>query len=113
MFSRSVGCTVVELLTGAPPYFNLQPMPALFRIVQDEHPPLPAGLSHVGLIVFQLLPVLELTICFLFFQQALEDFLLLCFQKDPNMRSKAEDLLKHPWLRSPAHSDVGMVDHRK
>jgi hypothetical protein len=30
----SVGCTVIELLTCVPPYFDLQPMPALFRIVQ-------------------------------------------------------------------------------
>ena len=30
----SVGCTVVELLTEHPPYFDLQPMAALFRIVQ-------------------------------------------------------------------------------
>ena len=30
----SVGCTVIELLMGAPPYFDLPPMPALFRIVQ-------------------------------------------------------------------------------
>uniref|UniRef100_A0A0E0PF68 non-specific serine/threonine protein kinase n=1 Tax=Oryza rufipogon TaxID=4529 RepID=A0A0E0PF68_ORYRU len=32
----SVGCTVIELLTCAPPYYDLQPMPALFRIVQDS-----------------------------------------------------------------------------
>jgi serine/threonine protein kinase len=32
----SVGCTVIELLTGAPPYFDLDPMPALFHIVEDE-----------------------------------------------------------------------------
>jgi serine/threonine protein kinase len=32
----SVGCTVIELLTCAPPYYDLQPMPALFRIVQVE-----------------------------------------------------------------------------
>ncbi|EEC78176.1 hypothetical protein OsI_17770 [Oryza sativa Indica Group] len=31
----SVGCTVIELLTCAPPYYDLQPMPALFRIVQS------------------------------------------------------------------------------
>jgi len=31
-----VGCTVIELLTGAPPYFDLDPMPALFHIVEDE-----------------------------------------------------------------------------
>ncbi|KAK3236543.1 MAP3K epsilon protein kinase 1, partial [Cymbomonas tetramitiformis] len=29
-----VGCTVIELLTGYPPYFDLAPMAALFRIVQ-------------------------------------------------------------------------------
>ncbi|KNC82592.1 STE/STE11/CDC15 protein kinase [Sphaeroforma arctica JP610] len=43
----SVGCTVVELLTGNPPYFNLAPMPALFRIVQDDHPPIPSTVSPV------------------------------------------------------------------
>ncbi len=30
----SVGCLSIELLTGQPPYFDLQPMSALFRIVQ-------------------------------------------------------------------------------
>ena len=30
----SVGCLTIELLTGQPPYFDLQPMSALFRIVQ-------------------------------------------------------------------------------
>ena len=30
----SVGCLAIELLTGQPPYFDLQPMSALFRIVQ-------------------------------------------------------------------------------
>ena len=34
----SVGCTVIELLTGAPPYSELGQVPALFRIVQDVHP---------------------------------------------------------------------------
>jgi serine/threonine protein kinase len=32
----SVGCTVIELLTCSPPYYELQPMPALFRIVQVD-----------------------------------------------------------------------------
>jgi hypothetical protein len=67
----------VELLTGQPPYFELDPMPALFRIVQDEHPPLPPGITSV---------------C--------EEFLLLCFQKDVNLRSSATDLLKHAWIRT-------------
>jgi serine/threonine protein kinase len=34
----SVGCLVIELLTGQPPYFDLQPMSALFRIVQVSMP---------------------------------------------------------------------------
>ncbi|GER57856.1 protein kinase [Striga asiatica] len=54
----SVGCTVIELLTCVPPYYDLQPMPALFRIVQDEHPPIPDSLSP-----------------------AITDFLRQCFKK--------------------------------
>lgn len=44
----SVGCTVIELLQGKPPYHNLAAMPALFAIVNDDHPPLPEGISPVG-----------------------------------------------------------------
>ena len=43
----SVGCTVIELLQGRPPYHNLAAMPALFAIVNDDHPPLPEGVSPV------------------------------------------------------------------
>ncbi|KAJ1636274.1 kinase-like domain-containing protein [Pavlovales sp. CCMP2436] len=32
----SLGCTCIELLNGEPPYFDLAPMSALYRIVQDE-----------------------------------------------------------------------------
>lgn len=46
----SVGCTVIELLQGRPPYHNLAAMPALFAIVNDDHPPLPEGVSAVGVI---------------------------------------------------------------
>ncbi|CAH2054536.1 unnamed protein product [Thlaspi arvense] len=44
----SVGCTVIELLTCVPPYYDLQPMPALFRIVQDsrQRPDAKTLLSH-------------------------------------------------------------------
>lgn len=34
----SVGCLIIELLTGYPPYYDLQPMSALFRIVQVRAP---------------------------------------------------------------------------
>lgn len=44
----SVGCVVIELLEGKPPYHFLDPMPALFRIVQDDCPPIPEGASPVS-----------------------------------------------------------------
>ncbi|XP_042498546.1 MAP3K epsilon protein kinase 1-like isoform X3 [Macadamia integrifolia] len=73
----SVGCTVIELLTCVPPYYDLQPMPALFRIVQDERPPIPDHLSP------------EIT-----------DFLRLCFKKDAKQRPDAKALLLHPWIQN-------------
>ncbi|CAG8359351.1 unnamed protein product [Penicillium salamii] len=71
----SLGCTVIELLEGKPPYHSMQPMPALFRIVNDDHPPFSQGASP-----------------------AVKDFLMQCFQKDPNLRVSARKLLKHPWI---------------
>lgn len=41
----SVGCLIIELFTGNPPYFDLQPMSALYRIVQDAEVPLPEGIT--------------------------------------------------------------------
>ncbi|RHY97884.1 hypothetical protein DYB35_004826 [Aphanomyces astaci] len=72
---RSVGCTIIELLTQKPPYFDLAPMAALFRIVQDDHPPLPKSISP-----------------------ALHDFIMKCFMKEPRLRLSADDLLLHPWI---------------
>jgi len=44
----SVGCVVVELLEGKPPYGDLTPMQALWRIVQDESMRIPEGASPVS-----------------------------------------------------------------
>ncbi|KAJ4458589.1 putative Serine/threonine-protein kinase sepA [Paratrimastix pyriformis] len=82
----SLGCTIIELLTGSPPYFDLAPFPALFRIVQDDHPPLPPGISP-----------------------SLKDFLMSTFQKDPNRRAKADQLLLHPWLRTRGRSQASLT----
>ncbi|KAL7610532.1 hypothetical protein Lser_V15G10914 [Lactuca serriola] len=73
----SVGCTVIELFTGVPPYNDLHPMQALFRIVQDEIPPIPDSLSP-----------------------GVTDFLRQCFNKDARLRPDAKTLLSHPWLQS-------------
>jgi serine/threonine protein kinase len=52
-------------------------MPALFRIVQDDCPPIPDGASSI-----------------------VKDFLYHCFQKDANLRVSAKKLLRHPWMAS-------------
>jgi serine/threonine protein kinase len=72
----SLGCTVVELVTGKPPYFDLPFATALYRIYSDDHPPLPEGISS-----------------------HLKEFLMECFQKDVSFRSTAPQLLEHAWLR--------------
>ncbi|KAJ2848071.1 Protein kinase of the Mitotic Exit Network, partial [Coemansia brasiliensis] len=70
----SLGCTIIELLTGKPPYSGLLQMAALYRIVEDDHPPIPDGIS-----------------------EELKSFLLQCFQKDPADRPTAAELMNHPW----------------
>lgn len=72
----SVACLAIELLTGQAPYYDLQPMSALFRIVQDEHPPLPEDISP-----------------------GMHNLLLQCFNKDPQKRPDARTLLRHPWIQ--------------
>lgn len=72
----SLGATIVELFDGGrPPYYFLDPMPALFRIVNDDCPPIPDGASPPA-----------------------RDFLQRCFQKDPNLRVTARQLLSHAWI---------------
>ncbi|KAG6407679.1 hypothetical protein SASPL_130676 [Salvia splendens] len=84
----SVGCTVIELLTCVPPYFDLQPMPALFRIVQDENPPIPNSLSP-----------------------AITDFLRQCFKKDAGQRPDAKTLLSHPWIKNSRRALQNTLRH--
>jgi len=48
----------------------------MFRIVEDDMPPIPEGSSEL-----------------------LRDFLEQCFDKDPTRRPNAEMLCEHPWLK--------------
>jgi serine/threonine protein kinase len=43
-----VACTIFELLTGFPPYFDLNPMTAMFKIVEGGIPPFPEGITQVN-----------------------------------------------------------------
>lgn len=48
----------------------------MFRIVEDDMPPIPEGCSEL-----------------------LQEFLRQCFHKDPSKRPSAELLCEHPWLK--------------
>ncbi len=71
----SLGCTILELLTGQPPYFNLNQMTAMLKIACEGIPPLPEDISP-----------------------ELKDFLGFCFVRDPSKRKTASELMSHPWI---------------
>jgi serine/threonine protein kinase len=71
----SVGCMLIELLVTIPPYFNLGAMAALYRMVEDDSPPMPKVASPVAV-----------------------RFLTECFVRDYNRRKSAAQLLRHEWL---------------
>ncbi|BFZ60165.1 Protein kinase of the Mitotic Exit Network [Saitoella coloradoensis] len=71
----SLGCTIIELLTTMPPYHTMNAMSAMFRIVEDDHPPIPEDITD-----------------------ELKEFLMTCFKKDPAERPTAQDLFLHPWI---------------
>ncbi|KAJ7623201.1 STE/STE11/cdc15 protein kinase [Roridomyces roridus] len=86
----SLACTVIELLTGRPPYAEIaNSMSVMFRIVEDDMPPLPEDCSPL-----------------------LEDFLRQCFNKDPTKRPSAELLCEHQWLKKNwgAHKELRPQD---
>ncbi|KAJ9107586.1 hypothetical protein QFC21_001045 [Naganishia friedmannii] len=85
----SLGATIIELITGRPPYHDMDNgMAVMFRIVDDGRPPIPEYCSS-----------------------DLSDFLLKCFQKDPTARPKAEDLFEHDWVKSRVSLDPILRHH--
>lgn len=73
-----IGCIVVEMATGRPPWENLSnPLTAMFHIASATTiPEFPTHLSPTA-----------------------HAFLLLCFDKNPSTRASASELLQHPFLR--------------
>eukprot|EP01105_Mastigella_eilhardi_P012127 TRINITY_DN2790_c0_g1_i4.p1 TRINITY_DN2790_c0_g1~~TRINITY_DN2790_c0_g1_i4.p1 ORF type:complete len:872 (-),score=204.74 TRINITY_DN2790_c0_g1_i4:16-2631(-) len=74
----SLGCTVIELITGHPPFYDLPNIRALYKVVQSEIP-IPENIS-----------------------EDLRHFLHLCLQKDPTKRPTSEQLLEHKWIKANA-----------
>ncbi|XP_019084014.1 PREDICTED: mitogen-activated protein kinase kinase kinase 1-like [Camelina sativa] len=72
----SLGCTVLEMLTGQIPYSDLEPVQALFRIGRGTLPEIPDTLS-----------------------QDARHFIIKCLKVNPDERPTAAELLNHPFVR--------------
>ncbi|TFK29968.1 Pkinase-domain-containing protein [Coprinopsis marcescibilis] len=71
----SVGCLVVEMLTGEHPWAQLTQMQAIFKIGSSAKPTIPADIS-----------------------QEAQEFLLKTFEINHELRPHAPELLQHPWI---------------
>ncbi|KAK4262273.1 hypothetical protein QN277_027855 [Acacia crassicarpa] len=72
----SLGCTIIEMLTGKPPWSEYEGAAAMFKVIRDT-PPIPETLSWEG-----------------------KDFLRCCFKRNPAERSTASALLEHRFLKA-------------
>ncbi|KAL8044430.1 hypothetical protein ABFX02_08G046100 [Erythranthe guttata] len=70
----SLGCTIIEMMNGKPPWSEYEGAAALFKVLK-ETPPIPQIMSAEG-----------------------KDFLQCCFRRNPAERPTASQLLDHPFL---------------
>ncbi|KAH7295427.1 hypothetical protein KP509_27G046900 [Ceratopteris richardii] len=88
----SLGCTVIEMLQGRPPWACLDSIEALLLKVaaSSEDPPLPDFISPQA-----------------------KDFVLKCLCRDATRRPTAAELLQHPFLSccEEYKADAGQGDH--
>uniref|UniRef100_A0A0E0KJD8 mitogen-activated protein kinase kinase kinase n=1 Tax=Oryza punctata TaxID=4537 RepID=A0A0E0KJD8_ORYPU len=88
----SLGCTIIEMFTGKPPWSGLEGPAAMFKVLHKD-PSIPDNLSPEG-----------------------KDFLRCCFKRNPAERPTASKLLEHPFVHnsnhynqhSALHSSVGL-----
>ncbi|KAH8503414.1 hypothetical protein H0E87_014622 [Populus deltoides] len=78
----SLGCTIIEMFTGKPPWSEYEGAAAMFKVMRDS-PGIPEILSPEG-----------------------KDFLRCCFRRNPAERPTAAILLDHRWLKNCQHVNV-------
>ncbi|XP_064957795.1 mitogen-activated protein kinase kinase kinase 18-like [Musa acuminata AAA Group] len=85
----SLGCTVIEMATGRPPWPDaVDPVAALHRVgFSSEVPNRPGWLSEAG-----------------------KDFLDKCLRRDPRERWTAEQLLEHPFVAKTSPADCCFLE---
>ncbi|KAH7298732.1 hypothetical protein KP509_25G056900 [Ceratopteris richardii] len=72
----SLGCTIIEMATGKPPWHQYEGYAAMFKVMNSYEVPIPESLSPIG-----------------------KNFLSLCLQRDPAKRPSATALLDHPFVQ--------------
>uniref|UniRef100_A0A0E0D794 mitogen-activated protein kinase kinase kinase n=1 Tax=Oryza meridionalis TaxID=40149 RepID=A0A0E0D794_9ORYZ len=88
----SLGCTIIEMFTGKPPWSGLEGPAAMFKVLHKD-PSIPDSLSLEG-----------------------KEFLRCCFRRNPAERPTASKLLEHPFVHnsnnfnqhSALHSSIGL-----
>lgn len=85
----SVGCTVIEMISGKPPWSQFENMmAAMFHIAKTDAPPaIPDKLSDEG-----------------------KDFVLRCLNRDPKKRPTATQLLQHPFVQDAEDAAEGTLE---
>uniref|UniRef100_A0A8C3RTX3 mitogen-activated protein kinase kinase kinase n=1 Tax=Chelydra serpentina TaxID=8475 RepID=A0A8C3RTX3_CHESE len=83
----SLGCTIIEMATGNPPFYELgSPQAAMFKVGMFKmHPEVPDSMSG-----------------------AAKAFILRCFEVDPDKRAPAAALLQEPFLTAPNRKKARM-----
>ena len=79
----SLGCVVIEMLTGKPPWGEIdnQVMLMMKVVVYNELPEIPSGVSAMA-----------------------KDFITICLNRDPEKRKSASEMLAHPFVAKRSHN---------